>query len=65
VRPNAVVGKLNDEINKALAAPALRDAILNLSAQPKGGTPEDLATRISAEVSKWACVVRDSGTKVY
>ena len=54
--PAAVVGKLNGEINKALAMPAVRDAILNLSAQPKGGTPEDLATRICAEVSKWARV---------
>lgn len=63
--PATVVGKLNDEINKALATPALRDAILMLSAQPKGGTPDELARLVDAEVPKWARVVRDSGTKVY
>jgi tripartite-type tricarboxylate transporter receptor subunit TctC len=45
--------------------PELRNAILNLGAQPQGGTPEDFGKVIAAEVPKWAGVVKASGTKVY
>ena len=51
--PPAIVAKLNAEINKVLATPELRNAILTLSAQPKGGTSEAFAKLIAAEVPKW------------
>jgi tripartite-type tricarboxylate transporter receptor subunit TctC len=63
--PAAIVTKLNGAINTALASEAVRDAILKLSSQPKGGTPDDLAKLTAAEVPKWARVVKQSGTKVY
>jgi tripartite-type tricarboxylate transporter receptor subunit TctC len=63
--PPPIVAKLNNEINKALATPELRTAILNLSAQPTGGTPEDFAKLIAAEARKWPQVVKASGTSVY
>jgi tripartite-type tricarboxylate transporter receptor subunit TctC len=63
--PGAVVARLNGEINKALATPELRNAILKLSAQPKGGTPDDLAALIAAEVKKWPAVAKAAGTSVY
>jgi tripartite-type tricarboxylate transporter receptor subunit TctC len=61
--PPTIVAKLNSEVNKVLAKPELRNAILNLGARPKGGTPEALAKLIAAEVPKWADVVKASGTK--
>jgi tripartite-type tricarboxylate transporter receptor subunit TctC len=63
--PPAVIGKLNNEINKVLAKPELRNAILNLSAEPMGGTPEVFAKLIAAEVPKWAGVVKASGARTY
>jgi tripartite-type tricarboxylate transporter receptor subunit TctC len=63
--PPQIVAKLNGEINKALATPELRNAILKLSAQPKGGTPEDFAKLIAAEARKWPEVAKVSGTSVY
>jgi len=63
--PDAIVGKLNGAINAALASDAVREAILKLSSQPKGGTPAQLAALVAAEVPKWARVVKESGTKVY
>lgn len=63
--PAPVVARLNGEINKALASPDVRNAILNLSSQPKGGTPDDFMKLIAAEVAKWPAVVKASGTQVY
>jgi tripartite-type tricarboxylate transporter receptor subunit TctC len=63
--PPAIVSKLNNEINKVLAKPELRNAILNLSAEPMGGTPEDFAKLIATEVPKWAGVVKASNISVY
>jgi tripartite-type tricarboxylate transporter receptor subunit TctC len=61
--PQAIVVKLNSEVNKVLLKPELRNVILNMSAQPQGGTPEAFAKLIAAEVPKWADVVKASGTK--
>jgi tripartite-type tricarboxylate transporter receptor subunit TctC len=63
--PPAIVRKLNNEINKVLEKPELRNAILNLSAKPMGGTPEAFAKLIAAEVPKWAGVVKASNISVY
>ena len=63
--PPAIVAKLNAEINKALATLELRNAIVTLSAQPKGGTSEAFAKLIAAEVPKWAGVIQMSGTRAY
>ena len=63
--PPAIVAKLNAEINKVLATPELRNAILTLSAQPKGGTSEAFAKLIAAEVPKWTGVIQMSGTRAY
>ena len=60
--PPTIVAKLNSEV---MTNPELRNAILNLGAQPKGGTPEAFAKLIAAEVPKWADVVKASGTKAY
>lgn len=63
--PPAIVAKLNTEVNKVLTTPELRNAILNLGAQPKGGTSEDFGKLIAAEVPKWSGVFKASGAKVY
>ena len=63
--PLAIVDKLNNEINKVLATPELRNAILNLSAEPMGGTPEAFTKLLAAEVPKWAGVAKASSISVY
>ncbi len=62
--PEAIVTKLNGAINTALASEPVKNAILKLSSQPKGGTPAELAALTAAEVPKWARVVKESGTKI-
>ena len=62
--PNAIVAKLQDEIAKALADPAMRERFAELGAVPVGGTPAEFANFISAETAKWAKVVQDAGIKL-
>jgi tripartite-type tricarboxylate transporter receptor subunit TctC len=62
--PKPIVARLNAEINKALAAPAVRDRLPELGLQLAGGTPEQFREHIRREAEKWADVVKRSGAKV-
>src|SRR6266851_4476813 len=54
--PKDVAGKLNGEINKALAAADVRAKLSAAGIEIQGGTPAVLADYIKAEVVKWAKV---------
>ena len=59
----ALIKKLNDAVNTALADPDVRDKIVKSGAVPVGGTPEALGAFIRAEYDKWGRVVREHGIK--
>ncbi len=61
--PRAVVLKLNEEINRALADPQLRARLDALGAEVAGGTPEQFAEYIAREIPKWTKVVLESGAR--
>ena len=54
----------NDELNKALAAPAVSDKLPELGLIVVGGTPEEFAAHIRKETARWADVVKRSGARV-
>ena len=62
--PRPVVDRLHDEFAKALAAPDVREKMLNLGAEPVGNTPEEFAAYVKAEAAKYAKLVKASGAKV-
>ncbi len=62
--PSTIVARINSELNKALAAPALKDTLRAQSADGSGGSSEEFARIIRADFTKWAKVVRDSGARV-
>jgi tripartite-type tricarboxylate transporter receptor subunit TctC len=62
--PPAVVARLHDEFAKALAAPDVREKMLNLGAEPVGNTPAQFAAYIRSEAEKYARLVKASGAKV-
>jgi tripartite-type tricarboxylate transporter receptor subunit TctC len=62
--PKPIVQRLNAELNKALAAPAVADKLPELGLQVVGGTPEEFASHIRKEAARWADVVKRSGAKL-
>lgn len=62
--PKEIVNKLQQEIAKALASPAVKEKMIAQGADPVGNTPEQFAAFIQAESKKWAQVVKAAGAKV-
>lgn len=62
--PAEVIAKMNAEVNKALADPAIRKRLAELGGVPISGTPAAFGKVIAAETEKWAKVVQASGAKV-
>jgi tripartite-type tricarboxylate transporter receptor subunit TctC len=62
--PQAVVTRLHDAANRALQTPAVRDKLMAQGAEILGGTPQEAAAYVRAEVAKWSKVVKASGARV-
>jgi len=61
--PVAVVARLNAELNKVLASPAIREKWLALGIEPVGGTPERFTEHVRKETAKWSDVIKRAGIK--
>ena len=61
--PQAIVARLNAEIVKVLALPEVRSPFAIQGIEVIGGTPEQFASYIRDEITKWAKVIRLSGAK--
>jgi tripartite-type tricarboxylate transporter receptor subunit TctC len=62
--PRPIVAKLNAEMNKALSAPAVRDKLIALGLDPRGGTPEEFADFVRKEVAKWRDVAKRANVRL-
>jgi tripartite-type tricarboxylate transporter receptor subunit TctC len=62
--PKEIIGRLNGEVNKALALPDVKEKLALQGAVPTPMTPDELGAFIHSEVVKWAKVVKASGAKV-
>ena len=61
--PPEILGRLNAELQKMLADPAVRKRMDELAFTPVGGTREEFAAFIRAEIAKWSQVAKASGAK--
>jgi tripartite-type tricarboxylate transporter receptor subunit TctC len=57
------VRKLNAQLNAILAMPHVRQQFQHQGVAPVGGTPEQFGAHITAEIDKWARVVKEAGIK--
>jgi tripartite-type tricarboxylate transporter receptor subunit TctC len=62
--PPEIVSRIQQEVAKALATPAIKEKMLAQGAIPSGNTPQEFAKLIDSEIAKWAVVVKASGAKV-
>lgn len=62
--PKTTVARLNAEINRALAAAALKEKVSVFGYEVAGGTPERFTEHVRKEAAKWADVIKRSGVKV-
>ncbi len=61
--PPAVVARLNDAFNQVMAMPAVREKLVGGGLEPVGGTPDQFARFIAAEIAKWSKISKDVGAK--
>ena len=61
--PPAIVDRLNAAVAAVLAQPDLKERLAGLGFEPDGGSPGEFARYISAEVRKWAKVIRETGAR--
>lgn len=59
--PPAVTARLNAAINKALAVPALQDALEKVGMTAAGGTPENIADQVRSELARREQLVKAAG----
>jgi tripartite-type tricarboxylate transporter receptor subunit TctC len=62
--PSEVVARLNDEANKALASPEIRNRIVGLGGSVEGGAPKVLADLIQTETPRWNRLIKERGIKM-
>ncbi len=62
--PRAIIAKLNAAANAALQSEPMKSTLAKLGAQPRGGTPQDLADHMASEQKKWKPIVEALNLKV-
>jgi tripartite-type tricarboxylate transporter receptor subunit TctC len=62
--PRDIIARMNAEVQRVLATQDVKDRLLAQGGFATGGTPEQLAERIRADIAKWSKVVRAAGIKV-
>jgi tripartite-type tricarboxylate transporter receptor subunit TctC len=62
--PNAVIEKLNSDINVMLADPGMKARFAEVGKEPLMGSPTEFADLIEAEADKWRGVIRAANIKL-
>jgi len=61
--PQAVVSRLNREINAILQVPEMREQLSKQGADPRTAAPEEFTATMAKDLQKWAKVVAAAGIK--
>jgi tripartite-type tricarboxylate transporter receptor subunit TctC len=61
--PAALVKRMNEDVNKALAMPDVIEKLDQFGAEDSGGSPEKFAQFIKSETEKWTRVAKEANIK--
>ena len=61
--PQEIVNRLNAEIGKIMAKPAVKEAWAKQGAAPMTMTPPEFGTFLKGDIDKWAKVIEKAGLK--
>ena len=61
--PKPVIARLNTELNRVLKLPTVRDKLAAQGIDVAGGTPEDLAARMRADLAAYSKVIKATGIR--
>lgn len=61
--PRPVIDRLNQETNRFLTLPDVRERLVALAYEIRGSTPEEFASLLKLETEKWAKVIKTAGIK--
>ena len=61
--PQPVADRVNAEVNRIVADPAVRERFAQLGFETTGGTPSQFAALVDSETVKWSKVIRDANVK--
>ena len=61
--PPAIVARLNEELNRALQNPEVREKLVLGGTEPSGGSPQAAAQMIKTDMAKWAKVIKAAGIR--
>jgi tripartite-type tricarboxylate transporter receptor subunit TctC len=61
--PRPIIERPNQETNRILNMPEMKDRLFTIGMDARGTTPEEFANRISSETKKWATVIKNAGIK--
>ena len=62
--PRAVIERLHSDVTALLRQPEVKERLARLAGDAVGNTPDEFAALIRSETSKWAKVIRDTGTRI-
>ena len=62
--PQAIVNKINADVNEALKQADIKARIADLSGEPVGGTPPETAKYMREEVERWHTVIKSANVKL-
>jgi tripartite-type tricarboxylate transporter receptor subunit TctC len=59
--PKEIIAVLNRHVQTIVAQPDFRQRLLELGTEARASTPEELGARLSADIEKWAAVIKQAG----
>jgi tripartite-type tricarboxylate transporter receptor subunit TctC len=62
--PPAIINRMSGELAKAVRSPEVQESLAGDGGEPVGGSPEQFARHLVAEIARWRKVVTDAGMRV-